>query len=80
MELQDRTHTEKPRTWSGRRAAIYTELSGLREQQREALEHATYFGMSPSAAAEYEKRARRISELQRALDSSASLWAEPAYW
>jgi hypothetical protein len=81
MEVQDGTHNQKqPRVWNGRRAALYTELSALREQQRETLEHATYFGMSPSTAGDYERRARRIAELQRALDLSASLATVPEYW
>jgi transcriptional regulator with XRE-family HTH domain len=81
IEVQDGIHNQKqPLASNGRRAALYTELSALREQQRETLEHATYFGMSPSTAADYERRARRTAELQRALELSAGFSAVPDYW
>ena len=43
------------------------EFKALQKQQWDALEHATFMGMSANAALLYEHRARRINELQRAL-------------
>ena len=43
------------------------ELSELSHQQSEALQAATYLGMTKEQADEYEKRAGRISELCKLL-------------
>jgi hypothetical protein len=48
-------------------ARLRAELIALQKQQWEALDRATYFGMSAREAQEYDCRARRITELQRAL-------------
>lgn len=42
-------------------SALCSELAGLQKQQWEALEHATYVGMTAEQAREYEHRARRIN-------------------
>lgn len=49
----------------GRDAVLRTELTDLHRQQWNVLEAAAYIGMSAEQAREYEKRARRIVELQR---------------
>jgi len=43
------------------------ELSELSHQESEALQAATYLGMTQEQADEYEKRAARISELCKPL-------------
>ena len=47
--------------------SLRAEFTALQKQQWEALDRATYFGMSACEAQEYDCRARRITELQRAL-------------
>ncbi len=46
---------------------LRAEFTSLQKQQWEALNRAVFVGMSPSEAQEYERRARRITELQRML-------------
>ena len=53
--------------WEDERAALEAELATLQKQQRGALERATYMRMSSEEAQEYERRSRRIAELQRTL-------------
>jgi hypothetical protein len=44
-------------------------IGALIHAQHDALESATFVGMSEQQAAEYDDRARRIKRLQDALDS-----------
>ncbi len=48
-------------------ASLVAEFTSLQKQQWESLDRAIYVGMTPTEAQEYERRARRITELQRML-------------
>ena len=51
----------------GQKAELIAEFKALQRQQRESMARAIYVGMSASDAQEYDRRARRITELQLAL-------------
>jgi len=46
-----------------RQAALLDELAVLSRQQADALEHATYFRMTPEEALKYDQRAERMKEI-----------------
>ena len=53
------------------------ELFALQQQQRDAREYATYMGMSSKEKQDYERRALRITELQRILGVKPEVRVEP---
>ena len=55
------------------RTNLAAEFTSLQKQQWEALERAIFVGMTPGEAQEYEGRARRITELQRALGTNLNI-------
>ena len=54
------------------RDTLKCEFTALQKEQWGALETATFVGMTAREAQEYERRARRINELQRALGINLS--------
>lgn len=56
-----------PVTTDNQLQILKAEFKALQRQQWDALEHATFVGMSANEAQKYERRARRLNELQRAL-------------
>ena len=57
----------------GKDGKLIAEFKALQKQQWEALDRAIYVGMTAREAQEYEHRARRITELQRALGLSLEI-------
>ena len=61
-----------PSATSSEPGALKAEFTQLQKLQWAALEEATFVGMTAYQAQEYERRARRINELQRALGINLS--------
>ena len=53
---------------------LQSAIAGLKKQQHEAMERATFVGMNSEEKAAYDDRAERINLFQRALDNQP---AEP---
>ena len=45
------------------RGELLNELAALSQKQADALQHATYFRMTPEEGNEYDQRAERMSEI-----------------